>query len=435
MRYNEFRIVEGYKEVAQKFAQSSTPDEVNASIALFKDLVTRNQVQGNERNIDWWGKQGWESFQKFVTAKSQQQSQTQQKKRKKTGKSYTLAETNKWLIVVPLDKDASCFHGKGTDWCTTKPQHDYFEQYFRDNSVTLIYFLEKQTGAKWAVAVHEDGNDIWFDINDNTIGNGEFSDQTGIPLDKAMKYVAMVSNKTTDVAKSADAARQSMKSDLQRVHDMIDDLKASGSRAKSPEIETLLLKSKKAEALRDYMYVVSNGEPVEMNQNMQTLIVSKLPAQLKNVSNVTSKSIGMLIKNHLKYLVDFEEKNPEMVYKTIKSNPNIIPDPKMGHEIKGISPRIQNLFIEHNPLWIIGFDKNLDPKLKAQTKPVLSRYFKSNPSVFALVIEPGLTDLEFFQTLAQDEYQGAADTYGNNAFAVVTRNLEIIPSDEGYDLF
>jgi len=438
MRYTDLIFVEGYKEVTQKFAQEVDPSQeqmVLDLIAKYKDLVNRNQVQGNERNIDWWGKQGYQNFEKFVNAKSQQQSQSQQKNRKNTGKSHTLAETDKWLIVVPLDKDASCFHGKGTDWCTTKPQHDYFEQYFRDNSVTLIYFLEKATGAKWAAAVHNDGHDQWFDINDREIGNGMFSDQTGIPIEQAMKYVAMVQDKSTDVAKDANNSRDNMKSELRRVHDMIDDLKASGSREKSPEIETLLLRVRKAEALKDYMYIVSNGDPVAMDQNMQTLIVSQLPRLLKYISNATPRSVGMLIKNHLKYLVEFEETNPELVYKTVKSNPNVIPDPKAGYEVKGISPRLQKLFIEHDPLWILGFDKNLDPRLKAQAKPVLSQYFNKNPSVFAVVIEPGLTDLEFFQTMEEAEFQGATDTYGSDSFAVVTRNLEIIPADEGYDLF
>jgi hypothetical protein len=441
MKYTEFKLAEGYKEVTQKFAQEVDPNQIQQVqdvIAKYKDLVTRNQVQGNERNIDWWGKQGWQNFEKFVNAKSQQPSQTQQKKRTNTGKSHTLAETDKWLIVVPLDKDASCFHGKGTDWCTTKPQHSYFEEYFRDHSVTLIYFLEKATGAKWACAVHSDSNDQWFDINDKEIGNGTFSDQTGIPLDQAMKYVAMVSDKTTDVAKSADTARQGMKSELHRVHDMIDDLKASQSTEKSPEIETLLIRVRKAEPLKDYMYIVSNGRPVAMDQNMQTLIVSQLPRLLKYISNATPKSVSMLIKHHLKYIGEFEKANADIVYKTVKSNPAVIPDPKSSYEVKAISPQLQKLFIEHNPLWIIGFDEYLDPRFKEQVKPVLSQYFKKNPSVFAVVVEPGLTHLEFYQTMDQADFQGATETYGAygaDVFSVVTRNLEFIPANAEYDLF
>jgi len=159
MRYTELKLVEGYKEVTQKFAQEAEAEQVKKAIDQYRELVNRNQVQGNERNIDWWGKQGWERFRTFVNAKSQQQSITQQKKRKNTGRSHTLAENDRWLIVVPLDKDASCFHGKGTDWCTTKPDHDYFHVYFLNSSATLIYFLQKQTGAKWAASVHPDGEE------------------------------------------------------------------------------------------------------------------------------------------------------------------------------------------------------------------------------------------------------------------------------------
>lgn len=427
MKYIEFRLAEGYKEVTQKFSQEVELSQVQDIITKYKDLVNRNQVQGNERNIDWWGKQGWKNFEKFVNTKSEQQSQTQQKKRTKTGNSYTLAESNEWLIVVPLDKDASCFHGKGTDWCTAKPQHDHFAHYFMDNNVTLIYFLQKQTGAKWACAVYSDGNEDWFDINDNQIGNGDFSNQTGIPLDQAMKYVAMVSNKSTDVGSKANASRQGMQSDLKNVHDMIAALKTSGSRKKSLEIETLLLRVRKAEPLQDYMYIVSNGEPVEMNQNMQTLILSHLPEQLQYISNVTPKSFVMLIKDHPYEITNVITRHKDLALRVFKSDPNYIPDARAAYEIQGIDRDIQKLFIEHDPWWIIGLEEQgiLDPALLAQKDKILRAWFSKNPQVFGIVIEPGLTDLSFFQPLTQEEYDYArAQDFPDDSFDIIDRNLQ-----------
>jgi len=424
MKYIEFKLVEGYKEVTQKFAQEADPTQVSDMIAKYKDLVNRNQVQGNERNIDWWGKQGWKNFTKFVDAKSQQQSQNQQKKRKQTGNSYTLDETNKWLIVVPLDKDASCFHGKGTDWCTTKPEHDYFEKYFRDDSVTLIYFLQKQTGAKWAVAVYPDGNAEFFDKNDRSIGNGDLADQTGIPLANVMKYVNMVTNRNTDVSKQADTARSGMHQDQKNLKNIIDDLKRTGSKERSVEAETLLLKTKDKEFLKQYMDIVLNGESVEMDQNMQTLIASSLPSKLENISNVTAKSFGILVKNHPGEIQHFIKRHKDLALNTFKRNPALIPELGDMHGLDSVDREFQKVFIEHNPLWMVIFDEDLDQALAAQKGKVLSAWFNKNPRVFALVVEPGLTDLVAAQALTQAEYKKAANSYGTDAFEVINRDLE-----------
>ena len=133
MRYKEFQLIkEGYKEVTVKFITASSDEsEVKNYMMVYKDLVNRNQVQGDERNIDWWGKQGWNEFKKFVDAMSTRKSKSQKKKNRDVGKSITLEETDKWLIVVPLDKDASCFYGRGSSWCTaSKSSDNYFSNYF-----------------------------------------------------------------------------------------------------------------------------------------------------------------------------------------------------------------------------------------------------------------------------------------------------------------
>jgi hypothetical protein len=115
-------FVEGYKEATAEFTTASNDKaEVDKVIAQYRELVNRNQVKGDEKNIDWWRKQGWDKFKEFVSSKSQEKSITQVKRSKDEGDSHTIAENATWLIVVPLDKDASCFHGKYTDWCTSKP--------------------------------------------------------------------------------------------------------------------------------------------------------------------------------------------------------------------------------------------------------------------------------------------------------------------------
>jgi len=59
MRISEL-LAEGYKETIAAFNQEAgnlrTNDAtiVQQTIDQYKSLVNRNQLQGNERNIDWW---------------------------------------------------------------------------------------------------------------------------------------------------------------------------------------------------------------------------------------------------------------------------------------------------------------------------------------------------------------------------------------------
>ena len=337
MRYAEFRLDEGYKEVTQKFAQQADLDEVKQAIEQFRDLVNRNQVQGNERNIDWWGKQGWDRFQKFVSAKSQQRSQTQQKARRETGRSHTIAENDEWLIVVPLDKDASCFHGKDTDWCTTKPTQEYFEKYFRDNSITLIYFLQKQTGDKWAMAVYEDGEAEYFDREDNELSQSDFDRQTGID---SSRYIDRVLD--SEIKTKTDSSRSEMRSQVAELNNLLNQFEQEQDESLIPAIETGLMRTKDTNALKRFLReLASQGDnpfdnsPFELSQNLQNLAAIQAPSYLPYVSNITEKTKRMAIKNDLKtiqYIPNpsleiikyVESKDSHMLYQVVDPSPEVV---------------------------------------------------------------------------------------------------------------
>lgn len=317
MRFLEFRIAEGYQEVEQKFSQEASAEQVAKAIAMFRDLVNRNQVQGNERNIDWWGKQGWQPFARFVNAKIQQKSQTQQKKRADQGKSHTIDETPEWLIVVPLDKDASCFHGKDTDWCTTKPTANHFEQYFRDANITLIYFLQKQTGRKWAIAVNNEYVDEaeYFDQQDQALDQDEFDRQTKL---KSQKYINMVAD-GTEVGRKAADSRQEMVKDKAALEKMINDFGESEMRTNDPEIETMLLKVKDSRELRQYLKHLTDGGnyPANFDQNMQNLIANIAPDKLYTIGNITEKTRRTAVKLDPKNIRYISNPSLEMVKYTV----------------------------------------------------------------------------------------------------------------------
>ena len=108
-------LMEGYKEAQADFSKTADPTEVKELLDRFKIAVNRNLVSGQGRNIDYWRKQGFDNFKSFLTSTEQKITSRQAKgKSATTGKSIRVHEDDKWLVVVPLDKAASCFYGKDT---------------------------------------------------------------------------------------------------------------------------------------------------------------------------------------------------------------------------------------------------------------------------------------------------------------------------------
>ena len=367
MRYKEFQLIkEGYKEVTVKFITASSDEsEVKKYMMTYKDLVNRNQVQGDERNIDWWGKQGWKEFKKFVDAISTRKSKSQKKKNRDAGKSITLEETDKWLIVVPLDKDASCFYGRGSSWCTASKSDNYFNQYFIGDGTILIYFILKDNANKWAIAVGEDdgsfdGEEVYFDreyfdIDDNSIVGEEFAKQTG--LDPQV-YINMVNDKNKKEDYSSwgkiDSHRDDQLRSINRLEHMIDDVARTGKQDR--ETETQLIKYGNEQHVRDYMKQIvrydkdGNNRKVKLDQDMQTLVAGGQTAFLRHVTNLTTKTMMYVINQEPRYIEYFE--SSKVPFEVEKAAIDMDDDDVFKH-IPNPSEQIAAYTLKHNPIDIL----------------------------------------------------------------------------------
>lgn len=428
MRYIELRLVEGYKEVAQRFSQEAEAEQVKKAIAQYRELVNRNQVQGNERNIDWWGKQGWEQFRTFVNAKSQQQSQTQQKKRSASGQSHTLAETDQWLIVVPLDKDASCFHGKDTDWCTTKPTQPYFEQYFRDNSVTLIYFLQKQTGNKWAIAVYDEESDNagevadYFDKQDNEIGQTQFDRQTGL---QSKKYINMVHTDSTTQDKVG-SARAQMQQDKRALEKLIQNFYDSYL-PRDPRIETLLIKTKDSDQLHAYLMnlrEIHNRKPLDFDQNMQNLIAVLMPRWMPMIKNITDRTRKMALKNDPENIKYISNPSLEMVKYSMKGS-----DWVFYNDIENPSAEVLEFLFNEEPFLIFNYLPSQIPADSLRTATLKHVKEQEDGSVYRNLLEwfKELKNRNMDQLMDEEFYEWLVDAWEDKqqdlAVAAVLHNI------------
>lgn len=379
-------ILEGYKEVTQKFYQSADKQQVDEVIAKFKTLVNRNQLQGNEKNIDWWGKQGWEKFKEKVDFQSQQKTSTELKKQKIPGQSIFLAENEKWLIVIPLDKEASCFHGKNTSWCTTKPYQPYFERYFYQDDVTLIYFIRKTDGGKWAIAVDRDNYATYFDVEDNEIEAEEFKDQTGLD---STKFIKLAQEKQDTIGKS----RQSYKELYKQTEAMIDTAADEKNRERNEKIEAALMKLKGRDILADYLYVVNEQD---FPLNFQKFMINMNGNNIKYIKNPTEQIIKTALSqngNAIRYVTNPQK---EMQFLAIKNTDYAF----KFINVEDLHPEVAEYQLDRNPEYIV---------------PLINQNYPITQKMVDIVITKGINiraiPTEF---LGEDQYLASIKSFPSN---------------------
>lgn len=309
MRADEF-IIEGYKETKAEFIKTIPEQEVDNVINMYKQLVNKNQVQGNERNIDYWKKQGWENFSNFVNNKSTEPTKTQIKTNKVVGKSITLQENDQWLIVIPLDKSASCFYGKDSSWCTTKQHASQFENYYYKRDVILIYCLQKQTGGMWAIAGHKDTKAIeMFNKDDAPMTVAAFYKETGFDPRMLLKM-------------AVDRHYPTIKGSKQKYQDamaQLDTLIPQVSK-RDKRVEDLL------EYLKDGRYCANYiDELVESGQDISSLpesivraVVSFQPSYLEKLGNVSEKALIDAASNTSLALKYIQNPSPKVIDAALK---------------------------------------------------------------------------------------------------------------------
>ena len=272
-------IKEGYKKAQSEFSAVIEPAKATELIIQYKTLCQRNQVVGQERNIDYWRKQGVDAFAKFVQQKLTIPSKTEIKRSKIPGKHIDLVDNDQWQIVIPLDKDASCFHGKGSDWCTTKPNASHFEQYFYDKSVTLIYLLQKQTGGMWAIACHTKTDQIeMFDQQDNLLSAEEFKNQTGINPQE-LRDLALSDTHATPIQGRRDDYQESCK----RTEQLIAVMRSEPN----PEIEKELLFNKNKELIYSYFNKIKDKN--SLSDQMKLFVLGMNGIYIRYFENPSEK--------------------------------------------------------------------------------------------------------------------------------------------------
>ena len=84
-------------------------------------------------------------------------------------------EDSEWLVIIPHTQEASCYYGKGTQWCTAAEySHNMFDNY--NNQGPLYINIDKVNNLKYQFHFETDS---FMDENDNPI-EGKIAESCGL---------------------------------------------------------------------------------------------------------------------------------------------------------------------------------------------------------------------------------------------------------------
>jgi hypothetical protein len=289
MRAYEF-IIEGVTDdiaVAEfkKYTENNkivNPEVVDKTVALFKELIKfkvinpKDVPDGNPSDISYWKKKGWPAFYKFVQDKQHEyQIVKMSKSRGNKGNYKLVAELPDWLIVLPLDIEASCFAGKNTKLCVARVAAGHFERYFYEDNMNLLYFINKSGTETWLVAFDNEGHIRELaDQNNDHINDDfaqEFFKRTGLDLTKYINQT--LGTHTSDLT----AARGEHADFKQQIIDWLDTKPTTRNR----EIEYMLYTVKDAWLLEEYLVAVGG-----MHEKLVQMLAKLNPGSIRVIYHI-----------------------------------------------------------------------------------------------------------------------------------------------------
>lgn len=343
MRFFEI-LVEDYKTALKQFVdQGNNEEEVKQVLQQFKNIQSKIKKE-NEKNIDWWAKnKSFEMLKNFIKDVEEMPTLSQFKKIKKSSNSITLHEDDKWLFVIPLDKDASCFYGKNTDWCVSKKTQNHFEEYFYDNEIILIYLISKESGGKWAIAFNTINDNMGlYDSKDTSLSAEVFELETGF-------------NPREIVNSLPDNVLQQAKSSINEYRSLIGKIENELEKVKKGEhnkkLEKLLIETSDIILIKKYFYNV--GKSDNYNEVLQYIAVSMDGNIIKFIEEPSENIKVEALKSNTNAIKYIDDLTPKMQYILVSKTPLLF-----THE------KITNKENEKIQKAAVGFGMHSDENLK-----------------------------------------------------------------------
>ena len=120
-------------------------------------------------------------------------------------------ESDRYVVMVPETKEASCYYGSGTKWCTAQTDRDYFTNYKRSGELYYIIDKTKPTSDPfYKVALNKKlsgGEDFW-DATDKLITSSNEVEDNESLMDVIRQHFKGVHGKRAEAAEKEREQRE-----------------------------------------------------------------------------------------------------------------------------------------------------------------------------------------------------------------------------------
>jgi hypothetical protein len=189
MRYHQL-LNESFPLAKQEWEKEANPADVDKYITKFKQLVAKNIVKNQDRDINIWRKHGWEAFKAYVDDRSEFKTRREYKKPINSGDAIEVLKHGEWTVWLPLDIYSNVRLTDGKVWCTGNFNSGEFDYVFKEGFI--LYVLSPTNPGGWAVVYSDRIKAFcYYDSSDNASDEpDDFIEDTGIKpamLKKALK--------------------------------------------------------------------------------------------------------------------------------------------------------------------------------------------------------------------------------------------------------
>ena len=110
-----------------------------------------------------------EDLYKIVDAAKQVESRKEVATQAKSG-ANKIYEDERWLVVRPDTRDASCYYGSGTKWCTAMKNAEHFDNYNKKGRLYYLIDKSRDLGRYYKVALYKEfgagGRDEYWNVGE-----------------------------------------------------------------------------------------------------------------------------------------------------------------------------------------------------------------------------------------------------------------------------
>jgi len=150
-------------------------DTTNNTEGALIDLVTdfhdpRVQARVSNKDINYY--KDTDALRAAVVIALEDVAESNQKEVITKG-TKKIVEDDRWLILHPETKEASCKYGSGTKWCTSMRDSSHYENYTKDGNLYYIIDKSKELGRYYKVALYYtwENDEQWYDAEDNKLSD------------------------------------------------------------------------------------------------------------------------------------------------------------------------------------------------------------------------------------------------------------------------